>query len=119
MNKKLIKILMLLAYCVPYVYLAMRGDYNSGTMMFYGLMIVCLGLLLWLAIKTKNVSVLIVGNVLTFSSSYFFILQNQKDDWWTYFKPFSPIGLLVSITIIILVIQALFIYYSKKISSNY
>ncbi len=31
MNKKLIKFLMLMAYCIPYGYLAMNGDATSGT----------------------------------------------------------------------------------------
>ena len=114
MNRKLIKALMLLAYCIPYGYLSMKGDLNSGTMIFYGLMIVCLAVLLAVVLKTKNTIVLIVGNILSFISSYIFILQNQTEDWAGYFKPFTPFGLLLLITIVALVIQILFIFSSNK-----
>lgn len=115
MNKKAIKVLMLLAYCVPYGYLSMKGDFSSGTMIFYGLMIVCLGILLAIAIRTRNIIILVLGNILSFISSYIFISQNQTNDWGSYFKPFVSFDLLILITVVALVIQALFIFnFNKK-----
>lgn len=114
MNRKLIKILMLLAYSLPYAYLAMYGDFNSSTLIFYLFMIVCFATLLNIAIKTKNIIVLILGNILSFISSYIFVLQNQTDQWTGYFKPFTPSGLLTSITVVAFLIQVLFIFNSKK-----
>lgn len=114
MNEKVIKALMLLAYCIPYGYLSMQGDFNSGTMIFYGFMIVSLGILLRVAIKTKNTIVLVIGNVLSFISSYIFISQNQTGDWASYFKPFSPLDLLILITMVAFLIQQLFIFTARK-----
>lgn len=114
MNKKSIKILMLLAYCIPYGYLSMEGDFSSGTMLFYGLMIICLGALVTISIKTKNTIVVIIGNILSFISSYIFISQNQTEDWASYFKPFVPFDLLILITVITFVIQLLFIFRSRR-----
>ncbi len=109
-----VKIIMLLAYCVPYAYLAMYGDATYGTMIFYGFMVVCLGVLCHIAIKTKNRAVLIVGNILSLTSSYFLISKNQDEIWEWYFKPFTPFGLLLLITIIALVVQAAFLLHSKR-----
>ncbi|MBM7614334.1 hypothetical protein [Alkaliphilus hydrothermalis] len=103
-----IKIIMILAYCVPYTYLAMNGDASFGTMIFYGFMIACLGGLCSIAIKTKNATVVIVGNISSFISSYLFTLKYQTEKWEWYFKPFTSFGLLVFITIISLIIQILF-----------
>ena len=64
------KALMLLAYCVPYGYLAMKGDASSETMIFYGFMIAGFGILCRAAIRTNNTIVLITGNALSFISSY-------------------------------------------------
>ena len=61
MNKKLIIILMLMAYCIPYGYLAINGDATSGTMIFYGFMIAAFGILCGTAIRTNNTIILIIG----------------------------------------------------------
>jgi len=90
MNKKLIKFLMLMAYCIPYGYLAMNGDATSGTMIFYGFMIIGFGTLCRTAIKTHNTIILIIGNILSFISSYLFTLRNLPEEWGWYFKPFTP-----------------------------
>lgn len=109
-----IKIIMLLAYCVPYTYLAMNGDISSRTMIFYGFMIACLGTLCFIAIKTKNAPILVIGNILSFISSYFFILRNQTEEWNWYFKPFTSFGLLRWTTIVAFVIQVLFLFHFMK-----
>lgn len=114
MNKKLIKFLMLMAYCIPYGYLAMNGDATSGTMIFYGFMIAGFGILCGTAIRTNNTIILIIGNILSFISSYFFILRKLQSEVWSwYFKPFTPMGLLVLITIVSFIIQIASINYSK------
>lgn len=118
MNKKLKRVLMLLAYCVPYGYLAMKGDATSGTMIFYGFMIVGFGILCRTAIRTNNTIVLIIGNALSFISSYLFTLKNLPEEWSWYFKPFTPMSLLLLITIISFIIQILIIFRFNKIKKD-
>lgn len=121
MNKKLIKFLMLMAYCIPYGYLAMNGDATSGTMIFYGFMIAGFGTLCRTAIRTHNTIILIIGNILSFISSYFFILRKLQSEVWSwYFKPFTPVGLLVLITIVSFIIQiaSIIIVKARKTSTN-
>lgn len=120
MNKKLIKFLMLMAYCIPYGYLAMKGDATSGTMIFYGFMIIGFGILCRTAIRTHNTIILIIGNILSFISSYLFTLRNLPEEWSWYFKPFTPVGLLVLITIVSFIIQiaSIIIVKARKTSTN-
>ncbi len=121
MNKKLIKFLMLMAYCIPYVYIAMNGDATSGTMIFYGFMIIGFGILCRTAIRTHNTIILIIGNSLSFISSYFLILRKlPSEEWSCYFKPFTPVGLLVLITIVSFMIQiaSIIIVKVRKASTN-
>ena len=47
----IIKALLLIAYCVPFAFLSVNGDATSGTMLFYGVMIVGFALLCWGALK--------------------------------------------------------------------
>ena len=64
MEKKwIIRILLLIAYCVPYAFLSINGDANYGTMMFYGVMVVAFFLLCLVSIKTKNIAVIFIGNI--------------------------------------------------------
>ena len=119
MNKKLIKFLMLMAYCIPYGYLAMNGDATSGTMIFYGFMIAGFGILCGTAIRTNNTIILIIGNILSFISSYFFILRKLQSEVWSwYFKPFTPAGLLALITIVSFIIQIASILTVKSRKTN-
>lgn len=113
MNKKLINILLLLAYCVPYQFLAMYGDHHFNTILLYGFMVICFGVLTWIAVKNNLVVTLVIGNILSCILSYFFI-QYSSYDWSDYFKPFSPVGLLLFVTIILFISQVLFIYHFKK-----
>jgi|SRR5699024_6425737 len=119
MNKKLIKLLMLMAYCIPYVYIAMNGDATSRTMIFYGFMIIAFGILCRTATRTHNTIILIIGNILSFISSYFLILRKlPSEEWSFYFKPFTPIGLLGLITIVSFIIQIVSIIIVKVRKAN-
>ena len=41
----LIRALLLTAYCVPFAFFSVKGDITSGTMVYYGVMIVSLSLI--------------------------------------------------------------------------
>lgn len=113
MNKKIINILLVLAYCVPYHFLAMYGDHYFNTILLYGVMVICFGIFTWITVKNNLIATLVIGNILSCMSSYFFI-QHSSYDWSDYFRPFSPVGLLLFVTIILFISQFLFIYYFNK-----
>lgn len=111
MNRKLIKTLMLLAYSIPYGYLAMYGDAMYGTMLLYVFLILGFGILCLTAIRTDNIITPIIGNILSFISSYLFTLKNlPSKEWAWYFKPLTPISILFIITAVCFVIQILVMF---------
>ena len=112
----LIRGVLLIAYCVPFAYLSVNGDAASGTMRFYGLMIAGFALLCWGALKTNNVAVLYVGNVLSFASSYAVAKLSGLEPMGYYFKPFTSYTLIVAISIAAVIIQTIIvlIYAERK-----
>lgn len=115
MNKKLIRFLLVLAYSIPYGYLAMNGDATSGTMIFYGLMVIGFGLLYKVVVRAREPSLLIIGNILSFITSYIFTNRDlPPEEWGWYFKPLTPISLLILITVVSFIIQILLVFNSNK-----
>ena len=66
----IIRELLLLAYCIPFAFFSVNGDAAFGTILFYGVMIVGFAILYLEALKTNNVAVLYIGNILSFISFY-------------------------------------------------
>ena len=115
MKNVLTRLFLALGYCIPFVFLAMNGDATSGTMWFYAILFFGLGTLCYCSIKTKNAAVVILGNVLSFASSYVFAYFFNTEKWQYYFKPFTYNELIIFETAIAFVIQILFvIYYVRK-----
>ena len=115
MKKSLIiRLLLLIAYCVPFAFLSVNGDATSGTMLFYGVMIAGFALLCWGALKTNNVAVLYVGNVLSFVSSYAVAKLSGLEPMGHYFKPFTSYSLIVAISIIAIVVQTISVLICAK-----
>ena len=109
MKKILIKIILLLGYCIPFVFLAMNEDAVTGTLWFYLIMILSFGALCYLSVKTKNEWVVIAGNILSFASSCVFAWFLKTEKWEYYFKPFLPNQLIIFETVIVFAIQIIFI----------
>lgn len=105
MKKNFIRVLLLLGYCVPFVFLAMNEDATVGTLWFYLIMIIGFGILSYASAKTKNSWIVVIGNILSFTSSCIFAWNFQTPKWEYYFKPFLPNQLIVFETVIALVIQ--------------
>lgn len=105
----IIRALLLIAYCIPFAFLSVNGDATSGTMLFYGVMIAGFALLCWGALKTKNVAVLYIGNVLSFISSYAVAKLTGLEPMGHYFKPFTSHSLIVAISVVILIVHTIIV----------
>lgn len=112
--KILLRTFLLLGYCIPYVFLAMNEDAVTGTPYFYFVIILCFGVLCCLSIKTKNKSIVVYGNILSFISSCFFAWFFQTEKWEWYFKPFLPNQLIVFETLIAFMIQMIFVIKNRR-----
>ena len=115
-NTWIIRALLLIVYCVPFAFLSVNGDATSGTMMFYGVMIAGFALLCWGALKTNNVAVIYIGNVLSFVSSYAVAKLSGLEPMGYYFKPFTSHSLIVAISVVVLIVHTniVLIYRAKK-----
>ena len=121
MEKKwIIRILLLIAYCVPYAFLSINGDANYGTMMFYGVMVVAFFLLCLVSIKTNNIANIFIGNILSFVSSSISLMFGDLEAMSWYFKPFTVQSLLMVISIVVMIIQvsALVVYKIRSRNGN-
>ena len=111
----IIRVLMLIAYCVPFAFLSVNGDATSGTMLFYGVMVAGFVLLLCGALKTNNIAILYLGNLLSFASSYTVAKLSGLEPMGHYFKPFTSHSLIVTISITAIIVQTIIVLiYAKK-----
>ena len=110
-----VRILMLITYCAPFAFLAVNGDATSGTLLFYGVMVAGFVLLLCSALKTNNIAVLYLGNLLSFASSCAVAKLSGLESMAHYFKPFTSHSLIVTISIVAIVVQTIIVLiYAKK-----
>ncbi len=119
MNKKIItRIILIVAYCIPFVFLALHGDATSGTMSFYAIMVLGFAILCWFALKTDNVSIIVVGNILSTISSYLFWTNSRLGPMEWYFKPLTAHSMLVAISVIAFACQMIAVIIHKKQSAG-
>ena len=101
----LLKAFLSIAYCIPFAFLAVNGDAVSGTMLFYGIMVVGLALLCWAAVKTDNTAILYIGNILSLGSSYAAARLSGLEPMGHYFKPFTSYSLIAAVSVLAIAIQ--------------
>lgn len=70
----LIRALLLTAYCVPFAFFSVKGDITSGTMLYYGVMIVSFVILYRCALKTNNVPIIFI---VKYTELYFFLFDGK------------------------------------------
>lgn len=114
MKKWIIRAAILLAYCIPYIFLSMQYDLNNWSILGYGGMIIAFLVLMILCINTNNITIGIMGNIMTFSTSYLCISNITIEKWNWYFKPFTAHGLLKFVSVVLLLIQLVFWIVDKK-----
>ena len=108
------KSLLLIAYCIPFAFLAVNGDAVWGTMLFYGIMIVGFSLLCWRTLKVDHVSILYIGNALSFSTSYLIAKLSGLEPMGDYFKPFTSYSLTVVISLISMIAHTVVVLIHRK-----
>ena len=114
----LIRVLLLIAYCVPFAYLSVKGDITSGTMLYYGVMIFSFAILYRCALKTNNVPIIFIGNILSFISSYLTAKLSRLDPMGWYCKPFTSHSLIVAISVVSLIIHAIIVWRRSRKQRN-
>ena len=92
-----VKWLILLGCSLPYPFLGMYGDIEIATLLLYDLLIINTIVFCWLSGKTRNVPYAITGNLISVVVSCLCVMLFQDSKWEWYFKPFTPMGLAITI----------------------
>lgn len=106
MKKHWIGALLVLLYCVPWVFFALWGDAKMGTMLLYGALLAAHAVLCLIALKTQCAWAAIVGSALSGAVSLLFVRHSPLMEMNHYFKPFTAMQLTAAVSLIMFVIQA-------------
>lgn len=109
-----IRLLLLIAYVVPYAFLAVWGDAVFGAMLLYVVMFAAFLILYTLCIRTGKVVVLLTGNILSFVCSIVAAKFTHLEELSWYFKPFTALSLLTVLSAAAWVMQILVLLYCKR-----
>lgn len=116
MKKIGINILIICGYCFPFVYFSMYKDFNNSSMIGYLMMIIITSVLAILGKSSNNKFALIIGNIASAIISGYCISRMSGDERWAvYFKPFTPLQLLVLVSFINLILQLIVFKLTKKV----
>ena len=118
--KKLIAIIAMLGYACPFVYVAMFVDYSSWSMAGYVFMLIVSPVLAVICNKAWGVKALILGNLLSFAVSYYFVGRMEHvGHWGGYFTPLTPVQLLVFVSVCMTLFQLVAVKLTiKKMTKN-
>ena len=101
---------MMLAYGVPWVYLALLGDVAHGTVLLYGVMAGVFFLLCW----GSDLRGVLLGNLLSLAMSSLCLGAFGPPDAAGYFKPFTAWSLLVVISLAVSAVQGFCVWRRRK-----
>lgn len=118
MKDKRMKMGLLLAYAVPYMFLAAYGDGKYGTMLLYGVMIAAFVGLFVVAYKTQNARMIIPGNIISAVVSAVITKNSELMEMGHYFKPFTAFQLVIAGSGIALIVQLGVMFYKADFSKK-
>ncbi|MED3830238.1 hypothetical protein P4575_20615 [Priestia megaterium] len=117
--KKLLSILILLLYCIPYVYLSMHNDFASHSMLMYGIMLISVSILAGASGYLGVWIPVILGNIGSISVSYYLNSKMISVPWWeNYFVPLFSVRLFILVSCLIVILQFIFYRVGKKIKQK-
>ena len=109
MKKWSIRVALLLLYCIPFAFLSVNGDAQSRTMLFYVVMVIGFAGLCVISLKTSNIPIIYVGNILSLASSYIVGKISGLEPMGYYFKPFTSYFLIFVISVLATILQTVLV----------
>ena len=106
MDAKKSRLILLVGYCIPYIFLCLYGDAVWGTGLVYGVAALAMGLLCVFACKMHQIKLVVIGNIISFAVSELCIMLFALEKFNYYFKPFSAHMLVIVCSVIAILIQA-------------
>ena len=114
MKKWMSRVILIVAYMVPYVFLSVYGDAVLNTMILCLMMISAFAILCVASIKSHNLIVMIIGNIISMTSSLATAYLSGLTELNWYFKPFTAHSLVIIISAVALIIQIILYVISKR-----
>lgn len=118
--KTFIKLCIVGLYSIPFAYLSLQKDYEADSKINYILMSLIIVFLSCFCGLIRADLQLILGNIISFSLSYFCnslaMLDKKRADFFT---PINSVEQIVIITVISLVIQVIFYNLARKFAKGY
>ena len=103
MKKK--NVLLLIPYCIPWIFLTLYGDEAYGIAWQYGVVLAILAV--GAGVLKDNGRLLLFGNLLSFCVSMLLVGLAGYDEMNYYFKPFTAYGWVMVLTAVSAVMQML------------
>lgn len=91
--------------CMPWVFLAMYGDARWHSMLLYGWLLLVMSAVCQASREAGVIGAGLLGNGFSLISSLLCIQGVTGEDWSSWFKPFSPRGLAIMLSAVMLIVQ--------------
>lgn len=118
--KIFIKLCIIGLYSIPFAYLSLQKDYEADSKTNYILMSLIVVILSFFCGLIRADLPLILGNIISFSVSYFCnslaMLDKKRTDFFT---PFNSVEQIVLITVISIVVQVIFYKLARRFAKGY
>ena len=118
--RRILPFIIFTIYCIPYVYLSIRKDFEDDSKINYIIMAMVTVVLSYLIGLIRADLSLILGNIVSFSTSYFYnALRLPDPKWEKYFSPVTSVEQIVLISLAALVLQMIVYTVARKRAKRY
>lgn len=118
--RRILPFIIFTIYCIPYVYLSIRKDFEDDSKINYIIMAMVTVILSYLSGLIRADLSLILGNIVSFSTSYFYnALRLPDPKWEKYFSPVTSVEQIVLISLAALVLQMIVYTVARKRAKRY
>lgn len=118
--RRLLPFMIFTIYCIPYVYLSIRKDFEDDSKVNYIIMAIVTVVLPYLSGLIRADLSLVLGNIISFSTSYFYnALRLPDPKWEKYFSPFNSVEQIVLISLAAFVLQMIVYTLARKRAKRY
>ncbi|MGI1809788.1 hypothetical protein [Priestia sp. TGN 0903] len=118
--RRILPFIIFTIYCIPYVYLSIREDFEDDSKINYIIMAMVTVVLSYLSGLIRADLSLILGNIVSFSTSYFYnALRLPDPKWEKYFSPVTSVEQIVLISLAALVLQMIVYTVARKRAKRY
>ncbi|MEN3152986.1 hypothetical protein [Priestia aryabhattai] len=118
--RRILPFIIFTIYCIPYVYLSIRKDFEDDSKINYIIMAMVTVVLSYLSGLIRADLSIILGNIVSFSTSYFYnALRLPDPKWEKYFSPVTSVEQIVLISLAALVLQMIVYTVARKRAKRY